>query len=97
MPKTRTTLTIDEEVLRSARMVAASRGMKEGELIEEALRDYLGIGAFREIWDRIEREGLPTDDGVDLEAMSDDELMDWVVEQQHLARTERRGAAAGSR
>jgi len=97
MPKTRTTLTIDEDVLRSARLTAASRGMKEGELIEEALRDYLGIGVFRDIWDRIEREGLPTDDGIDLEAMSDDELLDWVVEQQHLARDERVEASARSR
>ena len=46
MPKTRTTLTIDEDILRSARIAAANRGMKEGEIIEEALITHLGLGVF---------------------------------------------------
>lgn len=38
MPRTRTTPTIGEDVLRSARVAAAHRGVKEGELVEEALQ-----------------------------------------------------------
>ena len=86
MPKTRTTLTIDEDVLRSARIAAANRGVKEGEIIEEALITHLGLGVFERIWQRIDNEGLITDDGRDVRDMTDDQVMDWVVEQQHAAR-----------
>jgi len=86
MPKTRTTLTIDEDVLRSARIAAANRGIKEGDLIEEALITHLGLGAFDRLWQRINHEGLITDDGRDIRDMTDDQVMDWVVEQQHAAR-----------
>ena len=50
MAKTRTTLTIDEDILRSARAAAANQGIKEGTLIERALMEYLGLGAFELIW-----------------------------------------------
>ena len=86
MPKTRTTLTIDEDVLRSARIAAANRGMKEGDLIEEALITHRGLGVFERIWQRREQDGLITDDGRDIRDMTDDQVMDWVVEQQHAAR-----------
>lgn len=86
MPKTRTTLTIDEDILRSARIAAANRGVKEGEIIEEALITHLGLSVFDRIWQRIDDEGLITDDGRDIRDMTDDQVMDWVVEQQHAAR-----------
>ena len=94
MPKTRTTLTIDEDVLRSARIAAANRDMKEGDLIEEALISHLGLSVFERIWQRIEAEGLITDDGRDVRDMTDDEVMDWVVAQQHAARSPKRGTPA---
>ncbi len=81
MPKTRTTLTIDEDVLRSARVAAAHRGMKEGELIEEAIARYLGIGVFERIWGRI-----PDTEFAD---MTEDEIMDLAVREQHAARADR--------
>ena len=96
MPKTRTTLTIDEDILRSARIAAANRGMKEGDLIEEALVSHLGLSVFERIWQRIEAEGLITDDGRDVRDMTDDEIMDWVVAQQHAARSPRRKSPARS-
>lgn len=84
MAKTRTTLTIDEEILKSARIAAANRGIKEGELIEEALTRYLGYNVFELIWDdNADRE---FDDGLDFQAMTDDELLQWAVEVQHEAR-----------
>jgi hypothetical protein len=89
MPKTRTTLTIDEDILRSARIAAANRGMKEGEIIEEALTRQLGLGVFERRWARTDAEGAYTEDGVDISTMTDDQLMDWVVGIQHDARAER--------
>ncbi len=88
MPRTRTTLTIDEDVLRSARVAAAHRGMKEGELIEEALRRHLGLGAFERIW--AHADDPPAKGDPDLAAMSDDELLEFVVAEQHAARGTRR-------
>jgi len=38
MAKTRTTLTVDEEVLRAVKIRAARTGKGESEIIEEALR-----------------------------------------------------------
>lgn len=90
MAKTRTTLTIDEDILRSTRVAAAHRGMKEGDLIEEALNRHLGIGVFERLW-----EGQQPDEQFD--AMSDDELMDWVVQLQHDIRDERRKQARARR
>jgi hypothetical protein len=86
MPKTRTTLTIDEDILRSARSAAANEGIKEGALIERALMEYLGIGVFDRVWAR-----QPDDD--EFAAMTDDEIMDLVVAEQHAAREARRRAA----
>jgi hypothetical protein len=41
--KRRTTLYIDEEVLRAAKVMAARRGQRYSELCEEALRAYTGF------------------------------------------------------
>lgn len=81
MAKTRTTLTIDEDLLRSVRVAAAHRGMKEGELIEEALERHLGLGVFERIWTSLEDS--------DLARMDEDALMDFVVREQHAARIHR--------
>ena len=86
MPKTRTTLTIDEDILRSARAAAANEGIKEGTLIERALMEYLGLGAFDRIWMR-------TGDDSEFAGMTDDEIMDMVVAEQHAARKAARKAA----
>ena len=86
MAKTRTTLTIDEDILRSARAAAANQGIKEGTLIERALMEYLGLGAFELIW-------LRDDADPKFAAMTDDEVMEMVVAEQHAARDARRRAA----
>lgn len=43
MPRSRTTLSIDDEVLRAARIAAARAGKRDSELVEDALRRYLGL------------------------------------------------------
>ena len=50
MTKTRTTLTIDEEVLRAAKVGAARAGMGESEFIEAALRRQLGLELLDRLW-----------------------------------------------
>jgi gamma-glutamyl:cysteine ligase YbdK (ATP-grasp superfamily) len=62
MGKARTTLTIDEEVLRAVRIKAARTGKRDSEVIEESLRRDLGLDALEEIWAKVkpapEKEGL---------------------------------------
>ena len=52
MPKTRTTLTIDEGVLRAVKVRAARTGKADGEVIEEALRRDLGLDLLDRLWER---------------------------------------------
>ncbi len=52
MPKVRTTLTIDDEVLRAVKHRAARGGMRESEVIEDALRRDLGVDLLDHLWSR---------------------------------------------
>ena len=52
MSKTRTTLTIDEEVLRAVKVRAARTGRGESEVIEEAVRKSLGLDLMDRLWER---------------------------------------------
>jgi hypothetical protein len=52
VPKARTTLTIDEEVLRAVRVRAARTGKGDSEVIEEALRRQLGLDLLERLWTR---------------------------------------------
>ena len=50
MPKVRTTLTIDQEVLRAIKVRAARTGKGDSEVIEEALRRDLGLDLLDRLW-----------------------------------------------
>jgi len=50
MAKVRTTLTIDEEVLRAVKVRAARSGKGDSEVIEEALRRDLGLDLLDRLW-----------------------------------------------
>ena len=52
MPKVRTTVTIDERVLRAVRVKAARAGRRDSEVIEDALRRDLGFELLERIWER---------------------------------------------
>jgi hypothetical protein len=43
MAKKKTTLYVDEDVLRAAKVMAARKGKRESEIFEEALRAYTGF------------------------------------------------------
>ena len=75
MGKSRTTVTLDDEVLRALRVRAARMGKRDSEVIEEALRRELGLDLLDRIW---ERSDLPEDEATRL-----------AVEAQHAARRRR--------
>lgn len=74
MSKTRTTLTIDEEVLRAVKVRAARTGKGESEVIEEAVRRDLGLDLMERLWARND--------------LTEDEAMDLALEAQREARRE---------
>ncbi len=72
MTKTRTTLTIDEEVLRAVKVRAARTGKGESEVIEEAVRKDLGLNLMERLWAR--------------NTMTEDEAMKLAIEEQEAFR-----------
>ncbi len=50
MPKVRTTVTLDERVLRAVKVKAARTGRGDSELIEEILRRDLGLDVLDRLW-----------------------------------------------
>jgi hypothetical protein len=75
MPKARTTVSLDERVLRAVRLKAARTGRRDSEVIEEALRRDLGLDLFERIWVRAD--------------LDEDEAMSLAVEAQHETRRQR--------
>ncbi|MGA2306732.1 MAG: ribbon-helix-helix protein, CopG family [Acidimicrobiales bacterium] len=63
MPKTRTTLTIDERVLTAVKVRAARTGKGDSEVIEEALRRDLGLDLLERLW---AKNDLPEDEAMAL-------------------------------
>ena len=52
MAKAKTTIYVDEDLLRGARVYAARKDMKDSEVFELALRRILGRDALDDIWAR---------------------------------------------
>jgi len=52
MPQSRTTFSLDSRVLRAARIAAARTGKRDSEIVEEALRSYLGLGVVAAVRER---------------------------------------------
>jgi metal-responsive CopG/Arc/MetJ family transcriptional regulator len=72
MAKARTTVSLDERVLRAVRVKAARSGRSESEVIEDALRRYLGLDLLERIWARAD--------------LDEDEAMRLALQAQHEAR-----------
>jgi hypothetical protein len=77
MRKVRTTLTINEDVLRAVKLRAASTGRGDSEVIEEALRAQLGLDFLDAMW----AKAAP---------LTEDEALAVAVEAQHHTRPPRR-------
>ena len=52
MQRMRTTLSLDPQVLRAARIAAARAGKRDSEIVEEALRSYLGLDVVTAVRER---------------------------------------------
>lgn len=76
MPKVRTTLTIDEDVLRAVKVRAARSGTGDSQVIEAALRRELGLELLDGLWRRAD--------------LDESEAVELGVEAQHRTRRRRR-------
>jgi hypothetical protein len=74
MTKTRTTLTIDEDVLRAVKVRAARTGKGESEVIEAAVRKDLGLDLMERLWAR--------------NNMTEEEAMRLAIDEQRAFRRE---------
>ena len=72
MAKLRTTVMLDEKVLRAVRVKAARTGRRDSDVIEEALRRDLGFELLERIWATAD--------------MDPDEAMKLAVEAQRESR-----------
>ena len=52
MAKRKTTVYVDEDVLRAAKVYAARKDIRDSDVIETALRKYLGMDVLQPVWDR---------------------------------------------
>ena len=73
MVKVRTTLTVDEELLRAVKVRAARTGKGDSQVIEEALRRDLGLDLLERLWARNQ--------------LTEAEALELAVEAQHATRT----------
>jgi gamma-glutamyl:cysteine ligase YbdK (ATP-grasp superfamily) len=78
MSKTRTTVTLDEDVFRAVKIKAARTGQRDSQVIEESLRRDLGVDALAEIWAKV----APA---------SEDEGFELAEDELRAMRRERRG------
>jgi plasmid stability protein len=72
MIRVRTTLTIDDEVLRWVKIRAARTGKSDGAVIEESLRRDLGLDLVDRLWQRND--------------LSEADALELAVEAQHHTR-----------
>jgi len=70
--KARTTITLDERVLRAVRVKAARSGRRDSDVIEEALRRDLGLDLLERVWEKAD--------------LDEDEALRIAVEAQHQGR-----------
>ncbi len=82
MSKTRTTVTLDEDVFRAVKIKAARTGKRDSEVIEESLRRDLGLDDLAQLWAKV----TPA---------VEDEGMELAYDELHAMREERR-AEGGS-
>jgi Ribbon-helix-helix protein, copG family len=76
MRRLRTTVTLDEDVLRWVRVRAARQGKGDSQVIEESLRRDLGLDLLERLWNK--------------NRLDEGEAMRLAVEAQHRTRPRRR-------
>ena len=69
------TLYVDEDVLRAARVRAARTDRRDSDIVEDALRSYLGFDVVERVWARSD--------------LGEDEAMRLAVEETRAVRADR--------
>jgi hypothetical protein len=72
MAKKKTTVYLDEDLWRAAKVEAARSGRRDYQILEEALRRYLGLAAVEAVWQRA--------------ALSEEEALALAYREVHAAR-----------
>jgi hypothetical protein len=81
MAKAKTTIYVDEDVLRRTRVAAARRGKRDSEIVEEALRSYLLTDVLQSIWANQREQGL--------DELSEEAAMELAYRELKAVREER--------
>jgi hypothetical protein len=76
--KRKVTFYLPEDLLRAARVRAARVDRRDSEIVEEALRTYLGFDVVERVWARGD--------------LDEDEAMQLAVSEIHAMRDEKRGS-----
>jgi hypothetical protein len=76
MARAKTTVYLDPAVLRAMRVQAARTGRRDSDVVEDALREYLGLGLLERIWEKAD--------------LSEDEALELAYDELHAMRAERR-------
>jgi len=76
--KRRATFHLSEDVLRAVRGRAARTNARDSDVVEQALRVYLGFEVLDRVWSRT--------------GLNEDEAVKLAVSETHALRRERRGA-----
>jgi len=79
--KRKVTFHINDQVLRAARVRAAREDRRDSDVVESALRRYLGFDVLERVWSRSD--------------LTEEEAMRIAIEETHAYRSEKR-AASGS-
>jgi Arc/MetJ family transcription regulator len=82
MPRKKTTVYLDEEVLRQTKVAAARSGQHEYEVVEAALRHFLGLEVVDRVWERNATKPLDPDEAL---ALAYSELRAMRVERDSAA------------
>jgi hypothetical protein len=78
MARAKATVYLDPEVLRAARVQAARTGKRDSDVVEEALREYLGLALLQRIWENAD--------------LSEDEALELAYDELHAMRADREHA-----
>ena len=81
MARRKTTVYLDEDVVRASRVLAARTGQHEYEIVNAALRSFLGLAAVERVWARSQ--------------LTDEEAAALAYGELHAARREAGGGTAG--
>ena len=75
MARKKTTVYVEEDILRAAKVSAAREGRHDYEVFEDALKAYLGMDVLEAVWARSD--------------LTEDEAMELAVSEIHAMRRER--------